>query len=203
RDTTLEALGRLPAAFRKGGTVTAGPTTPSPASAPASGADAPSPAILAANCGDVDDGGPVAGPDCVTATIRCGETVVGHTRGGVSRFDSRFYEKTFCTPATTNHDSGDERVYLLELPAGDRTVDLWLDTPCADLDLAAIRVTDPSRCPTNDDPVPQCDMWPNDGTAREHVRITSQVATHWLVVVEGKGDAEGAFGLTVACADGR
>ena len=62
---------------------------------------------------------------------------MGHTIGGVQRFDSRFYEKQFCTPRITNHDGGNERVYTLEMPEGDWTAYVTLDSPCADLDVAA------------------------------------------------------------------
>jgi hypothetical protein len=144
----------------------------------------------------------MAGPDCVTAKIACGDTVVGHTRGGASAFDTRFYESQYCTPALTNHDSGDERVYLLELPAGDRHAKVWLDTPCADLDLAAIRVIDAATCPTPGSTIKQCEMSVQPGTRRDRVEFASQVASSWLLVVEGKGDAEGAFALTVTCGQG-
>jgi hypothetical protein len=41
-------------------------------------------------CGDLQDGGPNAGPDCITDTITCGQSIIGHTVGGVQQFDSRF-----------------------------------------------------------------------------------------------------------------
>jgi hypothetical protein len=166
------------------------------------GADEPMSQISAANCTDLADGGPVAGPGCITATVSCGDTVAGHTKGGAQAFDTRFYEAKYCTPATTNHDSGDERVYALTMPEGDHRAVVYLDTPCADLDLAAIRVPDLTSCPTQATDVAQCEMWPKPSTQREKVELVSRGATTWLLVVEGKGDAEGAFGLTVRCLDG-
>src|SRR5688500_15272763 len=62
----------------------------------------PEAAVTSANCDDLADGGPVNGPGCITGEIKCGDTIVGHTLGGVERFDSKFYEKKFCTPRTTN-----------------------------------------------------------------------------------------------------
>ena len=105
-------------------------------------------------CGDLTEGGPNRGPDCVTDTISCGETIIGHTVGGVQRFDSKFYEKQFCTPYTTNHDGGDERVYRLRMPDGDFKAFVYLDTPCADLDMAGIRWSS-DTCPHIGSNVPQ------------------------------------------------
>lgn len=158
--------------------------------------------VHADQCSDLQDGGPVNGPDCITDVIECGETVVGHTVGGVQRFDSRFYEKHFCTPYTTNHDGGDERIYQLTFPEGDWKAFVYLDTPCADLDMAGIRWSG-DTCPTTSHIVPQCEMWPDAyGGGREYMELVSQKASTWLIAVEGKGDAEGAFALHVQCRPG-
>jgi len=166
-----------------------------------SGPPVPEPGIYASQCEDLKDGGPVNGPSCITNTIHCGETVVGHTIGGVNRYNTRFYEATFCTPATTNHDGGDERVYRLDMPEGNYTAIITLDTPCADLDVAALR-WDKDQCPKPNHLINQCEMWPKDRGSREQVRLVSQHETSWYVVVEGKDEEEGAFSLTVQCFPG-
>ncbi|MEZ4239439.1 MAG: hypothetical protein R3F59_25435 [Myxococcota bacterium] len=158
--------------------------------------------VTADNCDDLEDGGPVAGPECVTATVECGQKVIGHTKGGTNVFDEQLYQSLQCTPAFYNYHEGGERAYLLELPAGDMHVDVWLDTPCVDLDLAAFRLPAGVTCPTADSPIEQCDMWPDPGTQRDHVRLVSQGGSRWLVVVEGKDGADGLFGLTFDCAQG-
>ena len=96
---------------------------------------------------------------------------------------------------------GDERIYRLEMPDGDHHADIWLDTPCADLDLAAMKWSG-KECPPPGALIDQCDMWPKDGTEREYVQLVSQRKTTWLIVVEGKGAEEGAFALTVQCKPG-
>jgi len=55
-----------------------------------SGPPVPEPGIYASQCEDLTDGGPVNGPSCITNTIHCGETLVGHTVGGVKRYNTRF-----------------------------------------------------------------------------------------------------------------
>ena len=119
---------------------------PADGTTPPVAADEPAPSITSANCGDLEDGGAPAGPDCISGTLSCGDTVAGHTRGGSHAFDTRFYESKYCTPATTRHDTGGERVYALTMPEGDHRARIFLDSPCADLDLAAIRVPDPKSC---------------------------------------------------------
>ena len=166
------------------------------------GPDEPAIAATSENCGDLQDGGPVQGPDCVTAEVKCGQVVYGHTYGGTNTFTTKFYERWRCTPSMTNHDSGDERTYLLRMPEGEHHLDVWLDTPCADLDLAVMRMTPFTACPTLDTLVPTCDMWPKPGNKREKVELSVQGATDFLIVVEGKGNEEGAFALTIQCGDG-
>ncbi len=181
-----EAGKAVPTRMRRGllpGTVT-GPTPP----------DA---GLTAAQCQDMTDGGPVR-EDGVTAELHCGETVLGHTRGGIQRYGTRFYESQFCTPATTQHDGGDERLYILDLPDPQTRAIVYLDTPCANLDLAAIKYSGDIP-PSTGSNSPQCEMFPKDGTKREKVDLYNNDPTRWWIVVEGQGDDEGAFALSVQC----
>jgi hypothetical protein len=136
--------------------------------------------------------------DCFSGTITCGETIIGHTRGGVDRYNTRFYEKNMCTPATTNHNGGDERVYRLDVPDGRQMTTVTLDTPCADLDVAAFKWNQP-ECPHDAHLINGCEMAVDDRSSREEVKLFSMKKTTWLIVVEGKADDEGAFALTVDC----
>lgn len=193
-----------------GGDVAEDPKVPVvPGVQPAPGAAAPAPAepgpdalVTADNCDDLQDGGPVAGPDCVTAKVSCGQRVIGHTKGGTNRFDRMYYQRNQCTPAFHDYEKGGERVYLLEMPPGDHHADVWLDTPCVDLDLAAFRLPEGTTCPDAGTSLAQCEMWPDPGTERDHVRLVSQGGSRWLLIVEGKAGAEGLFGLQIDCAEG-
>lgn len=156
--------------------------------------------IRAEECDSVEAGTAPEGPGCLSGTLSCGDTIVGHTQGGVQQFDTKFYEKRYCTPATTNHDGGDERVYRLELPERDLEVDVYLDTPCADLDLAAVEWSG-EDCPTEGAMIRRCEMWPKDNHQREKVHLSSKGGSTWLIVVEGKDDEEGAFSITVDCGE--
>jgi len=178
------------------------PTQPRVLPGTNTGPAAPDEAVTADMCDDVTEGGPVAGPDCITADVKCGDVVVGHTIGGTDRFNSRFYDSKQCTPMTTDHDGGDERVYRLKMPAGEWTANIWLDTPCADLDLAGMMVTADDTCPTIKGNVPRCDMWPARRGKREKIELVSQKPTTWLLVVEGKDEDEGPFALHIVCEEG-
>jgi hypothetical protein len=67
----------------------------------------PAPAITEETCGQLTAGAVTDG--CLTGTLSCDQTVVGHTLGGVKRFDTAFWREHKCWPDTVNHDSGDER----------------------------------------------------------------------------------------------
>lgn len=161
----------------------------------------PEPAVRAEHCALLDHGGPVAGPDCVTATISCGDTIVGHTAGGVDRYDTAMWEQAFCWPATVPHDSGGERVYRLDMPAGEWRAFVWLDSPCADLDLMAMQHQG-ETCPGTGHRVSRCEAALRQGRGREQIELVSQGETTWYVVVEGRGEADGAFALQVECRPG-
>jgi hypothetical protein len=157
----------------------------------------PDAAVTSGECSEIEDGGPVHGPDCITAEIKCNETVIGHTRGGTRNFDTKFYEQKYCWPATIQKDGGDERVYRLKIPEQTRAY-VTLDTPCADLDVMAMKWSG-DVCPTATHRVAQCEQLRKDGTSREQLIFEGINATEWLVVVEGVGDAEGPFALHVQC----
>ena len=121
--------------------------------------------------------------------------------GGVTRLHTKFYEKNHCTPGTTNHDGGDERFYRLSLPDGDTMAVVTLESPCANLDLAAFKWNG-DDCPSGDTSVSRCEMWPKDGTKSEQVKLTNRGKADWLLVVEGQDEEEGAFSLSVECRPG-
>ena len=163
--------------------------------------DDPRAGITESQCEEVPDGDPPAGPDCITGVLSCGDTIVGTTKGGGSRYTTKFYESNQCTPATTNHDGGDERVYRFDFPEGDWHANVYLDTPCADLDLAAMAFNG-DVCPTTADSTMRCEMWPKPRNKTEKVRLVSRGAPTWYIAVEGKDEEEGAFAIRVECEKG-
>lgn len=163
----------------------------------------PKAAVTTAQCDQLADGGPVLGPDCLTGVLSCDQAMIGHTLGGVQRYDSRFYESKHCTPFTTDHDSGDERIYRLDLPEGEWHYEVWLDSPCADLSLFAFPGGSADSCPVPGTVMRTCEASVRSGSAREHVDIVHQGSpAPWFVVVEGVDDEEGVFALHVTCRPG-
>jgi hypothetical protein len=156
--------------------------------------------IYASQCGDLTDGGAVGLSNCLTAEIHCGETIVGHTVGGVQRISSRWMASSFCVPDVVAHDKGHERMYLLRTPDHDQTATITLDTPCTDLDVFAFPFPR-AECPNGDTIVSRCEMFPEDGTAREQIEVVTQSPGDWFIVVDGKSNNEGAFSLSVQCRD--
>jgi len=167
----------------------------------------PTPRITEDQCSDLTEGGPLMeGEDCITAEIHCEESLIGHTGGGLQRFDGRFYEKKQCWPGTIDHDKGHERIYKLVMPEGEWRAWATLYTPCADLDLAGIR-HDHGGCPSITDNTGACEMTVNDYDTAERIELTSQTkfpgqTPVWYIIVEGKDGEEGAFELAVQCRPG-
>lgn len=163
----------------------------------------PPPSPLDADaCDDLSDGGPIAGPDCVTAVIQCNTTVIGHTGGGTQRYDSEWYDAHMCTPGLTNHDGGGERTYRLDVPDGDQVAFVTLYTPCADLDVSAYLSQDADRCPTVDAPLARCEMNRVNGRQMERLVLATQHRASWYLTVEGVRNEEGVFALAVQCRPG-
>jgi len=158
-------------------------------------------ALKRSQCQDMTDGGPVPGPDCITGYIECGQTVVGHTLGGVDRFNSQWWQTNYCWPGTYNHNSGDERVYSFTMPKPPMRAQVTLDTPCADLDVMAF-VWNGTGCPSQQNTSPRCECLRKNGTTSEMIELVSDQKDQWLIVVEGVDDHEGAFALTVECLEG-
>jgi hypothetical protein len=150
--------------------------------------------------GDLDCEGvtaaPHVGPNCVSGTIACGETVESTTDGGSEAFNDEFYDDATCFISGQPYD-GSERVYELILPEGDAYyVDLVLDAPCEDLALATFYWTDEDACPTSGSSV-SCD---GAGAASDpDVRFyhTGSYEDRYLIAVDG--DADAAFRLSVSC----
>lgn len=154
-------------------------------------------------CGDAFDEAPPE-EGCVTQELKCGDNLIGQTLGGGQRFDTAFYAKKHCWPATVKHDEGEERVYRLTVPEGEWRAWVTLYSPCADLNVAAMRWDD-STCPTIDDKVKTCEMSVKTGRVADRIELTTQTdgwEPGWLVVVEGPKGNEGPFSLHVQCAPG-
>ncbi|MEZ4322253.1 MAG: hypothetical protein R3F61_32570 [Myxococcota bacterium] len=166
----------------------------------------PTPSITLEQCDDLTEGGPVSSDGCITAEVTCESRTIGHTIGGVQRYDSKFYEKKQCWPATRDHDSGNERIYKLVMPEGEWRAWATLYTPCADLDIAAVR-HDHGGCPTMGSNVGPCEMTVNDYNRPERIELTSQTKRAgerpvWYIIVEGKNADEGVFELDIQCRPG-
>jgi hypothetical protein len=133
---------------------------------------------------------------CLSGKLRCGDVVSGTTRGGESKLGRDFYAHAFCFPAVDGHE-GPERVYLLQAPPN-QDITLTLESPCGDLDVAALAFAYEGGCPTASHPIAECKA--NSARGGGTVRLNTFHARDYLVVVDGKDEAEGAFNLRVDCA---
>lgn len=135
---------------------------------------------------------------CLSGELRCGEEIVATTEGGDARWDDRFYAEKFCFPAGGGHD-GPERVYLLHAPAY-TSIDVTLQSDCADLDLVAVAYAYEGTCPGLQHGVQECEGDAKKGGGTITLQ-TFQNDRTYLVGVDGKAGATGPFRLQARCSD--
>ncbi|MCB9766297.1 MAG: hypothetical protein H6739_41360 [Alphaproteobacteria bacterium] len=148
------------------------------------------------DCDGAYDNSPPDGPDCVTASIACGETVTGTTEGGGSQFTLDLYQSAYCFVPFENYD-GPERVYALDLPA-DTLAEIDVDTSCEDMGFAALK-WDPSTCPPNEGHnITICEGL-QYGTGGSVDITPFDTETRHLLVVDAPSGTEAAFTIEVTC----
>ncbi|MFH1464216.1 MAG: hypothetical protein ABIO70_07505 [Pseudomonadota bacterium] len=148
-------------------------------------------------CDDAQSEAPPAGPDCLSGSIACGESITATTVGGSQAFTWSEYEDWYCLVPEGTYDAS-ERVYAFEAP-GESVASFELYSPCDDLDLVVIRWEDESACPAPGAGIHECeaDTSPAGG---EIPVVYSDRDSRYLVVVDGKNVAEANFTLSVTCA---
>ncbi len=139
-----------------------------------------------------------AGPDCVTATIACGETVEGTTVGGGDHFDGDRYLHSYCFPTTIDSHKGPDRVYALNIEAGQRAT-IKLKSPCADLDLAVLRWQKTGSCPGPSAGISECEGVNKSGGGK--AQVWNNRPARYLVVVDGNDPVGANFEISVSCED--
>lgn len=148
------------------------------------------------DCDDPPAAAGLDGPDCVTTSIGCNDSLVGTTEGGTDVMDGESYQNWYCTPSTASEYGGLERVYEFQHP-GKGNVEITLETPCADLDLVAI-YWESDECPLPEYSILECDA--KVGTDSTHsLTIWNNEPRRYLVVVDGIAGAEVPFRLSTSC----
>lgn len=134
------------------------------------------------------------GPDCVTASISCGETIEGTTGGGSSVLDSSLYEDWFCAIPAASYE-GSERVYVLDVN-GSQDIDIDLDAACGEVDLFALHWVD-DTCPYPGVSIYECEGATRDGS--DHIDLFTDQSYRFYVIVESRNEKAQNFKLTVNC----
>lgn len=141
---------------------------------------------------------PPAGPDCLTASLTCGQTLEATTEGGAGDYVAADYTHLFCfVPSAVNTYTGTERAYRVELDP-DVAGTLTLEAPCATMGVAAMRWDDAETCPTSDDSVTVCEGRTGTGTVTVDFGGFPTVNS-WVIVVDSEGADPAPFRLTLDC----
>lgn len=136
------------------------------------------------------------GPDCVTDTVSCGDTVRGTTEGGSETMDATLYQDAFCFIAS-NDLSGPERVYALDVPDHTR-VTLTVTSPCEDLSYAMLRWEETGRCPYgNQFSIQECEGRDLGGGGTSMADIFNP--SRFLISIDGPAGVEAPFAFYVEC----
>lgn len=147
------------------------------------------------DCSDRTGAGVAPADGCSSGTLRCGETITGHTEGGGSRFQGPFYVKKFCE-ALVDPYLGEERVYRFRMER-DQLATLTLTSDCEDLDLFVLQWSD-DGCPGMGHMINVCEA----DVGRKGGEIDLESITNprsFIVVVEGKGGVDAPFALSASC----
>jgi len=115
---------------------------------------------------------------------------------GSSRFSDEFYVAKQCGPQRNGY-TGPESVYALSIPPNTRAA-VFLESPCADLDLSSVLWTETDRCPTVDHRTGGCEMDQGSGTDKVVIATVARAESH-LLIVDGKEAAKGNYRLSVVC----
>lgn len=142
---------------------------------------------------DADLGSPaVGGPDCITETLSCGQTITSTTQGGSAVMTGKEYQTWFCAPAHDSEYSGPERVYSFDHP-GTGQVTFQLSGGCGDLSLFAMAWGSDDSCPSSGVSIAECEV------GSSTVNIWNNAAVHYLLVVDSQTADEANFALTATC----
>ena len=137
------------------------------------------------------------GPDCVSQTISCGQTLEGRTKGGSTQFEESTYDPWFCGVGFPSDYSGPERVYLLDVDVS-TLIDVSLDSPCSEVDLIAIHWND-DTCPYPGVGISECEnSWDN---GNDSLQLFTDGAYRFFIVVEPRSANDTNFRLTVDCTE--
>ncbi|MCP4810596.1 MAG: hypothetical protein GY913_33065 [Proteobacteria bacterium] len=140
-----------------------------------------------------------SGPDCLTGTITCGQTIEGTTLGGSTVMDSDLYESAYCFVPFTDYD-GPERAYELQLEA-DTTAYVTLEAPCGDLGFGLMRWSYEDTCPTGEEHgILDCNGQPSDSTSNtKEAQVWAEKDTRFVLAVDGSAGGGAPFRITVEC----
>jgi hypothetical protein len=132
----------------------------------------------------------------VLTTLACGDVVTGTTVGGSTDFNTEIWEAAFCLDyllGDPGHLDAAERVFELDV-APDTFAVVQLDSPCARMDMRAVRTT--RSCNTE---AGNCTTASGNFAFSEVSLAGTETGSRWEIIVDGYDGDEGNFRLTVDC----
>lgn len=145
--------------------------------------------------------------ECATAMLQRDVPVLGTTQYGTDYFTDAHYAdgEWTCVAIPRGDYSSTERVYLFTHPGQDKRCDLYLESPCGDLDLFAVRYNpythSPPTCPDPNELNVQCEVSTHAGPGfDEEIRnLYENNQNMYLVIVDAPSPTNAWFRLTATC----
>lgn len=133
--------------------------------------------------------GDIVGPDCLSGTLACGETVTNTTEGGEPSLHGGDYQSWYCMTSEDTDWTGNERMYEFLHP-GTGSITVSLSSPCGDLQLIAMAWSDEESCPYPGVAVLECEA---DSASLE---IWNNSQTRYVLIIDGESDQPFSLGVT-------
>jgi hypothetical protein len=143
--------------------------------------------------------------ECATTFIQEGTPILGSTYYGLNYFNKDHYagdSEWYCLPFLRGDYFSSERVFLFTHPGNDQYCDVFLESPCADLDLFALRYNPYSSggCPDPNTLNIQCEASADAGPFDESINsLYENSQTMYMLIVDSPNPTDAWFRLNVEC----
>ena len=133
---------------------------------------------------------------CITDELVCGDSVIGTTMDGTNNLTGADYASFWaCAVVGTSSYAGPERMYEFVHP-GTGTVTISLASPCANLDLFAMR-WEAHSCMQTGLSILECEADISSGGGS--FEIWNNEPSRYVIVVEGANGEEAPFEVSARC----
>jgi hypothetical protein len=132
---------------------------------------------------------------CIAHTLSCGETISGINTGGPSNVDGSDYSSIWACEVTGEQSYTGPEMHYEFIHPGDGEVFIYLDSPCANLDLFVMQHD--GGCVSSSSQIFECEAdISSDGGS---VRVWNNEPKRYVIIVEAPTDVFEPYELSLDC----